>query len=582
MGKMCLAMIVANERPVIERCLDSMVNLIDRIYISINADEDGTQECIENWGKTHNIETTVWYDPWDGYGPNKTRNLAKIRKEVDTEYIIFIDADEVFITDPANPTSYPTKKDAERLIKELDSQPQNDVWYMKSYYGHITYERWQIIRNNQEWIWQLPYQEFLEGQTSNNRISLNWIYNLARHEGHSSRHEDRRPNVERLEKWLFENPNTPYYSRVCYYLGEGFLGVDDKKAVEYLKKRLTLDGWNQENYMAAYKLSQFFGNKNSKEYNPELKTAYLIKCTDIDPIRLEAYHHLIKDAYDEKDFKKVLDWIIISPINHKEPQGRFSLENSLYDGYFDFWLSVYLYYCTSSENSNQVNKEILNLGLYYLHNCIDKVSLPNKQNCINNLELYNQKLKGELPQSPNISVLIDHVRQGVNKNVMIAYFTTRAEPICGFQERYASAIRLAMIYDYEQNVWKKQEWLIKATQIDPFRIEPFYELAKEEYSAGNIDKSIGWTMLAKTREIYIDRLEVDTELYKWKFDFWISIIAIKTKDPILLRIGYQALERCKKELPSGKQSVFENNLELYRAKLFAVGDVISNTVDDSS
>ena len=153
-------MVVANERPVIERCLDSVSNLIDQVCISINGDEDGTQQCIEEWGERNKIPTTIWFDPWDGYGPNKTRNLLKIKTELETEYILFLDADEVFITDVTNPLSYSTQEDGKRLIKELDSKPDTDVFYMKTHYGNFIYSRWQIIRNNQVWIWHLPYQDF--------------------------------------------------------------------------------------------------------------------------------------------------------------------------------------------------------------------------------------------------------------------------------------------------------------------------------------------------------------------------------------------------------------------------------------
>ena len=568
MGKMCLAMIVANEAPVIERCLNSMEHLIDRIYISINADEDGTQECIEKWGKAHGIETTVWFDPWNGYGPNKTRNLAKIRQEIATEYIIFIDADEVFVTDPANPTSYPTPVDAQRLFKELDSQPNMDVWHMKTQFGGVIYNRWQIIRNNQEWIWQLPYQEILEGQTRNNTSIINWIYNYARHEGHSSRHDDRRPNVERLEKWFRENPNTNYIPRVYYYLGEGYIDVDNTKAIEYLNKRLTVDGWDQEKYMAAYKLAQLY---NRPEYkNSELRTDYLLQCTEIDPIRLESFMNLIRDAFDEGNYIKVLEWALMMPImKDYEPDNRFCLESGLHNGHCEYLLSIFLYYCTNPEYPESVNKEILNLGVYYLKKSFDKVSPENKKHSLSNLDLYNKKLKGDQPENPNISVLLDHLKHSPNKDLLIHYLKLRTEPICKFPERYGSAMRLATFYDFENNSWKKQEYLIKATQIDPARIEPYYELARDAYSQNDINKAIAWCLMSPKNPLPAGRVEVNEELYKWKFNHWVSTIAFNSTDPIILQIGYNYLKQSADNLPSDKKQDAELKLELYQTKLAA-------------
>lgn len=398
MGKICLAMVVANERPVIARCLDSMRNLIDQICISINGDDDGTQKCIEDWGKRHNIPTTVWFDPWRGYGPTKTRNLAKVREEFDTEYIMFIDADEVFVTNPEDPLSYPTKEDYKKLVAELDSHPETDVFYFKSYYGQFIYDRWQIVRNNQTWIWHLPYQEFLRGEKSNNRHNIDWIFNYVRHEGHSSRHDDLNPNIQKLEKWAKDNPDSPYQSRALFYLGQGYKDARQyDKAINYFKKRLKYEGWVQEKYIAAYYIAQM--SKSLPKPALDQRKKYLYKCIEIDPSRLEAYYELMEDAAASGNRRQAVAWGLMAPKVRTPPGGAFLAKKQLYEHEFDYKLSLYAYYSAVKGAGDQFEDTGLHhVGMEAINRCIEKLPPGQKKATENNIRFYKEKIQPVAPQ----------------------------------------------------------------------------------------------------------------------------------------------------------------------------------------
>lgn len=390
MGKICLAMIVANEKPVIERCLNSLENIIDQICISINEDKDGTQECIERWGRERNIPTTVWYDPWKGYGPNKTRNLLKIKEEIDTEYIIFIDADEVFVTDPKNPLSYLTKEEGKKLKTELDKNNNIDVFHMKSHYGRYIYSRWQIVRNNQVWIWHLPYQEFLQGEKSNRRYNIDWIYNYVRHDGHSSRHPDLENNIKILEKWVQDNPKSEHLSRAYFYLGQAYYeSSNNEKGIYYLEKRLEYEGWYQEKYIANYYLANIY---KRLEKTIERKK-HLLKCVEIDNTRLEAYYYLMLDSFDNNK-REAIGWAIMAPNNRKPPSSAFLIQEELYTYKFDFELSIKAYYA-ALKNSKDCYDDIglFQIGLEALERCEKNIPNHLKELCNNNKNFYLNKLK---------------------------------------------------------------------------------------------------------------------------------------------------------------------------------------------
>ncbi len=394
MGKICLAMVVANERPVIERCLDSVSNLIDQVCISINGDEDGTLKCIEEWGERNQIPITVWFDPWNGYGPNKTRNLLKVRTELETEYILFLDADEVFVTDPENPLSYPTKQEAEKLVVELDAKPKTDVFYMNTYYGEYIYNRWQVIRNNQVWIWHLPYQELLTGEKSNNRSDITWLYNYSRHDGHSSRHPDLSNNLKLLENWLEENPDADHHARALFYLGQGYKNSGNaSKAIEYLEKRLEMGGWFQERYISALYLAQLYKDKNSKN-----RRKYLLECIDIDPRRLEAFYELMCDDFSAKKYRQAVAWAVMAPNTRNLTPGAFLINKNLYKYKYDYQLSIIAYYAAIKRKSGDfVDTGIFQIGLDAINRCMDNLPLTEKKLTISNTRFYTENLPTQNP-----------------------------------------------------------------------------------------------------------------------------------------------------------------------------------------
>lgn len=467
MGKVCLAMVVANEQPVIERCLDSCKNMIDQICISINGDDDDTSGTIQRWGEKNDIPTTIWFDPWDGYGPNKTRNLKKVREELETEYIIFIDADEVFVTDPKNPVSYPTKQDAEKLFAELDGHPNTDCFYMKTHYGAHLYDRWQIIRNNQEWEWRLPYQEYLVGKKSNNRRDIDWIFNYSRHEGHSSRHSDRRPNTERLAAWMEENPDSPDYVRACYYVGEAYQGLGEKeKAIEYFSKRLTLGGWHQERYMAAFYMAGLYKGVNDKKRRDNL-----LLCTEIDPRRLEAYHELLKDDRDRGKFRTAMCWAVAAPSSRVPPADAFPVTKTVYDYMFDYDISIAAYYAAIKQRGlvgGFVDSGLFQMGLDAINRCYDNLPANLKAQTNANKRFYVENLphvSGEVAADPaggvhrDTSIMIlenfyenpDEIREkalGMEFNVKGNYPGQRTEPFIpeGTKERLEKLLNNKIVY----------------------------------------------------------------------------------------------------------------------------------------
>lgn len=87
----CLCMIVKNESAVIERCLDSVRDLIDTWVISDTGSTDGTQELIRS--ALREIPGELHEEPWTDFGHNRSLNIAHARGKAD--YLLLLDADHV-------------------------------------------------------------------------------------------------------------------------------------------------------------------------------------------------------------------------------------------------------------------------------------------------------------------------------------------------------------------------------------------------------------------------------------------------------------------------------------------------------
>ena len=103
--KIGLCQIVKNEAHVIERCLDSVKDFIDYVYISDTGSTDDTIKVINNWLKTNNIKGQVVTHKWQNFAYNRSIVLKELKEKNIVDYILMIDADEVLVFDKRSKTT---------------------------------------------------------------------------------------------------------------------------------------------------------------------------------------------------------------------------------------------------------------------------------------------------------------------------------------------------------------------------------------------------------------------------------------------------------------------------------------------
>src|SRR3990167_6567765 len=81
-SNVCLNMIVKNEAHVIERCLESVLPLIDSWVILDTGSTDGTQDVIRNFFAQRGIPGELFESPWVNFAHNRNQGLSKSSPEI--------------------------------------------------------------------------------------------------------------------------------------------------------------------------------------------------------------------------------------------------------------------------------------------------------------------------------------------------------------------------------------------------------------------------------------------------------------------------------------------------------------------
>ncbi len=391
-------MIVRDESSIITRALESVKNLITSYYIMDTGSKDNTIEIIREWMLRNLIPGEVCQAEWKNFGYNKSLLLKQAREHFNffissSENWVWLDADEVFITDTKNYVSYLTPSECAKLYNDIRAS-SSSIFQMFTHFGGIQYVRPQIAKNTQLYKWEQPVHEYFVGTVDSSTECISWIYNLARKEGNSSKNPDRyKRDAEMFLEFLKEHPDEP---RAVFYLAQTYESFDDIKAQEWYRKRTEITtGYYQERYMACLRLSKKLQDESER-------VKFLLKAIEIDSRRLEAYYDLLMIEYTKGNHRRGMGWGIMAPTSREIKSDLMFAEHSVYNYMFDLNFGVCCYYT-----------EMYDLGLQVTQNAIPRAE--SNSHILNllkqNVEHFKKKLintsKGVEPPRQEI-IIIDN------------------------------------------------------------------------------------------------------------------------------------------------------------------------------
>lgn len=268
-------LIVKNESKIITRCLDSIKNLINFLYVQDTGSSDNTLDIIKSWASENEIDMDCDIVPFKDFAFNRSKALDRLRQIYQVDYALLIDADEVL--------------DIKARLPELNK----DFYYITCKYGNIEYLRPFLLNNKKPFEYKGVLHEFVDCRDSFTKGIIQGIYNTPFNDGNRS--DDKVKFIKDallLEDAIPREKDLFLKSRYTFYCAQSYRDCGEyNKALEKYSLRTKQGGWFQEIYISFLnegRLKQLIGEKEDSILGSFLNGI------DIDPYRAECYYEASK------------------------------------------------------------------------------------------------------------------------------------------------------------------------------------------------------------------------------------------------------------------------------------------------
>lgn len=276
--KIGLLMIVKNEEKIIERCLDSVLPIIDYILISDTGSTDQTVSIINEYIQKNNLKGTLFHDEWKNFGHNRTKNACQAREwllsnniELSNTYFFTIDADMI------------VKIDSSFSKNQLRNHPSFEIQQGNS---HINYYNLRFFRADLNYRSIGATHEYW-GCDNIFPSPLSTVMIDDRGDGGSKSDKFSR-DIKLLLKGLEEEPNNERY---MFYLAESYRNSGDvENALEWYQKRILAKGFFEEVYISYQKRGELWMAINQ----PEKAIIEWMKAYECIPARSETLSRIVQ------------------------------------------------------------------------------------------------------------------------------------------------------------------------------------------------------------------------------------------------------------------------------------------------
>ena len=258
-----LAMIVRNEESIIERCLRSVMPLIDSWVICDTGSSDRTREVVTSTlaGVPGRLHVTTWID----FGHNRTELLGFAHGVAD--YLLLIDAD--MTVQRRGP------------LGELGADA-----YMLREAGPLDFGMVRLVRGDRRWWYQGSTHEHIatDGQFAQESLAA---LATEHHADGSARWDKLVRDTALLKRDLSRDPRN---ARSVFYLAQTYrdMGQVDL-AIAHYRRRVEMGGWDEEVFYANLVEGVLRG-----EQGEDAAAAVLLEAWDRRPTRAEPLYELAR------------------------------------------------------------------------------------------------------------------------------------------------------------------------------------------------------------------------------------------------------------------------------------------------
>lgn len=255
MSTVILLTMVKNESRIIERLLSSVKGKVAAAIICDTGSTDNTVELATNWLETNAMPGKVYQYPFVNFGASRTESFRKAQEWLATTgwnasqtWALLLDGD-MLLADPIQLTALASESDAIAGVS------------LKQANGDMVYSNVRLIRCSEPWIckggtheaWTCP-----DGK----RVALHDTPVLRDYNDGGCKSDKYTRDIRLLLEDILANPTD---ARSYFYLGQTYVGLRDwPKAIDALKRRIALAGWDEETYYAKVYLGEAYEHVGEK------------------------------------------------------------------------------------------------------------------------------------------------------------------------------------------------------------------------------------------------------------------------------------------------------------------------------
>jgi glycosyltransferase involved in cell wall biosynthesis len=273
-------MIVKNEEHVIERCLASVLPVMDYAVIVDTGSTDNTKKVISNFFDQIKIPYEIHDEPWKNFAHNRTVALDLARSKGD--YTLMIDADEIL--------EYTSDFDPIKFRESLTADLYN-VW---AFFGNTKYHRPQLTSNKLRFAYRGVLHEYSVCHDEiKTRDFAPGILNRPIQDGARSKNPTKyADDAITFEKALADPEQRPSdvneYNRYLFYLAQSYRdsGQHDK-AIKAYYDRANAGGWNEEVFFSLFQIGEL---KRQLGHSVDEIVKVYLEAWQVNPWRAEPLH----------------------------------------------------------------------------------------------------------------------------------------------------------------------------------------------------------------------------------------------------------------------------------------------------
>jgi len=331
----CLNMIVRNEAPVIRRCLESVRPFIDAWAIVDTGSTDGTQSLIRD--ALGDLPGELIERPWVNFAHNRTEALR--HADGCGDYVLVIDADEIFVADEGF------------RLPRLTA----DSYNVEMRYGGYSYLRKQLVRGGLPWRYDGVLHEYIVCEQAKTEEMLPGVRTEPRRDGARARD----PHTYRRDALLLEQAliDEPENTRYVFYLAQSYRDAGDLElAVRHYLRRVEMGGWPEEVWYSLYQVAQIEQSQGKPwaEVMQRYLAAYELKPDRAGPLYRIGIYYQRRSEYRLAHL--FLQQAMAIPFPAAD---RLFVERSVYEHQLAVEYAVSCFYVNKQEEAIEVNNRLL-------------------------------------------------------------------------------------------------------------------------------------------------------------------------------------------------------------------------------